>query len=1015
MKIKSLTFKNINNLKGEHSISFDKSPLSHAGIFAIVGPTGSGKSTILDVITLALFNRIPRFKNKTISKNQITNEGSVLTHHTTEAEASIEYEIKGLHYKSSWSVATNRNGKLKDYEMSLYLPDGSVADLKKSEVPGQNEKIIGLNYDQFIKSILLSQGEFSKFLKADKNDRGKLLEKITGTSIYRQIGVKAFLKYKEVKENLEREKDIIGVINILSDNEREALISNLNQSKIEKEKTDLSFINNTKIEKIKSEKIKLKKTLQEKENEAKINDKQILEFQTELSKLDLHSKISHVRGPLTSYNTALKNKQINQEKLNEYEEKLKDARSKFRSSIKDLEVLTQRKVSEENFKKVMNDFELEINNADRDLQNLGKNGKETRARINKGKLNYPISIDDNIKPKEAIDILTKRAIEINSKIKSAQIDTKTPVQDIRSGLKQKQDEVTTLKILHEKYLLKKELTARNINYNSELEKLNTKVQTNNPLLEKCKSLVEASSNKIELLIKQKEDAIKIAKLEDLRDALINNEACPLCGSLEHPYTKHLPKQKQSEIDSKIDLAQNEKKIKQEEFNNLNSETTACLTSISHIKLQIRESNQKSLVIAKAIEDIIQSFEDKLQCEENNIEQTIKRLSEKNSLTELAIEALTELNINKELILQFNDLKKILSEYLGLKRERDSKFKGTDVNLQTNRIQDNFEANKSKITELKAVIKKEKESLKRERSLIDSIALELNPKVTELGFSNINELSIHILDEVTVNNLTAENEKLKNDQIRIKTEIESLQSELYEKIKFDSLPDLTLESLLERINKEQELIQNHQKVIITNQERLKRDNEDRSKVKLKEKAIEKLVQELEKWAFIHKMIGDAHGHKFSNFAQGLTLQNLLAYANRRLSSLSDRYLLDKPENDGSLIVVDKYQGNISRSVTTLSGGESFLISLALALALSDMASKNVALECLFIDEGFGTLDPESLESALNTLEKLQSESQKTVGVISHVEALKERIDVQIKLKKNAQGYSQIEVFGHNQNQ
>ena len=122
------------------------------------------------------------------------------------------------------------------------------------------------------------------------------------------------------------------------------------------------------------------------------------------------------------------------------------------------------------------------------------------------------------------------------------------------------------------------------------------------------------------------------------------------------------------------------------------------------------------------------------------------------------------------------------------------------------------------------------------------------------------------------------------------------------------------------------------------------------------------------------------------------------------------MLNKPKDNGPLTVLDQYQGNIQRSVTTLSGGESFLISLALALSLSDMASKNVKLESLFIDEGFGTLDHDTLEVAMNTLEKLQTESQKTVGVISHVEALKERINVQIKLQKDAMGYSSIHVEG-----
>ena len=195
---------------------------------------------------------------------------------------------------------------------------------------------------------------------------------------------------------------------------------------------------------------------------------------------------------------------------------------------------------------------------------------------------------------------------------------------------------------------------------------------------------------------------------------------------------------------------------------------------------------------------------------------------------------------------------------------------------------------------------------------------------------------------------------------------------------------------------------------TNRERIDQDDKNQLKLASKAETLEKLEAEVKKWSLLNKMIGDANGHKFSNFAQGITLQNLLAYANKRLQKLSDRYLLIKPEDEGSLKVLDQYQGNSERSVTTLSGGETFLLSLALALGLSDMASKNVSLDSLFIDEGFGTLDQETLDIAMNTLERLQSESQKTVGVISHVEALKERITVQVRLQKDALGYSKIKV-------
>ena len=192
--------------------------------------------------------------------------------------------------------------------------------------------------------------------------------------------------------------------------------------------------------------------------------------------------------------------------------------------------------------------------------------------------------------------------------------------------------------------------------------------------------------------------------------------------------------------------------------------------------------------------------------------------------------------------------------------------------------------------------------------------------------------------------------------------------------------------------------------------MKEDEDRRSRRIKKEKAIKKLQEKLAKWSDLNHIIGDATGNKFSNFAQGLTLQNLLVFTNKRLRHLTDRYLLNMPGDNGSFRVIDQYQGNTERSVSTLSGGETFLLSLALALSLSDMASKNVALDSLFIDEGFGTLDQETLDIALNTLEALQTESQKTVGVISHVEALKERITVQIRLKKDAQGGSRLEIVG-----
>ncbi|RMF04473.1 MAG: ATP-binding cassette family protein, partial [Bacteroidetes bacterium] len=174
------------------------------------------------------------------------------------------------------------------------------------------------------------------------------------------------------------------------------------------------------------------------------------------------------------------------------------------------------------------------------------------------------------------------------------------------------------------------------------------------------------------------------------------------------------------------------------------------------------------------------------------------------------------------------------------------------------------------------------------------------------------------------------------------------------------------------------------------------------------AIEQQRQSFNRWAQLNELIGQADGKKFRTFAQGLTLQKLVALANVHLERLNGRYLIDKrPEADLELDIIDTFQADNRRSMYTLSGGESFLVSLALALGLSDLAGKRAQIHSLFIDEGFGTLDEHSLDLALDTLENLQS-SGKTIGVISHVKALKERIGVQIQIQKHSNGFSVLKV-------
>jgi exonuclease SbcC len=191
--------------------------------------------------------------------------------------------------------------------------------------------------------------------------------------------------------------------------------------------------------------------------------------------------------------------------------------------------------------------------------------------------------------------------------------------------------------------------------------------------------------------------------------------------------------------------------------------------------------------------------------------------------------------------------------------------------------------------------------------------------------------------------------------------------------------------------------------------LRQDNERRNKVAALAEALRAQADTTETWARLNEVIGSATGHKFRRIAQQYTLDVLLGYANRHLADLSRRYRLERLPDSLTLLVVDQDLGDERRSVHSLSGGESFLVSLALALGLASLSSHTVRVESLFIDEGFGSLDVDTLAVAMDALDNLQTQGRK-VGVISHVHEMAERIGVQIQVKPQSGGQSRLSVVG-----
>lgn len=222
-----------------------------------------------------------------------------------------------------------------------------------------------------------------------------------------------------------------------------------------------------------------------------------------------------------------------------------------------------------------------------------------------------------------------------------------------------------------------------------------------------------------------------------------------------------------------------------------------------------------------------------------------------------------------------------------------------------------------------------------------------------------------------------------------------------------LAGLTQALLQQHINSIEEQLKEFNTQQGANRQSLDSDRQRRASQKKLFKEIEKYRQQYDDWAYLNGLIGSADGAKFRKFAQGLTLDHLVYLSNQQLSRLHGRYELERKKGDAlELQVIDTWQADSQRDTKTLSGGESFLVSLALALALSDLVSHKTRIDSLFLDEGFGTLDSETLEIALDALDSLNA-SGKMIGVISHIEAMKERIPVQIQVKKRyGLGVSQL---------
>lgn len=389
--------------------------------------------------------------------------------------------------------------------------------------------------------------------------------------------------------------------------------------------------------------------------------------------------------------------------------------------------------------------------------------------------------------------------------------------------------------------------------------------------------------------------------------------------------------------------------------------------------------------------------------------SVNTLSSQTKTKQTEIEALTiEIKIEIEVL---EDLKANRHDLFGTKNPKQEQQQLKKQLIDNEQLVQQSEGEKNQLTiEVSNLRTSISDKTNQQKTLEDALSSEsknLQKAILTKGFSTFEAVKNALLSDTKKQEIEIEKQQL--HELSLTTQ--QSQKDNARTLKTAQEKQLTNKgkAILITENQTIKLQQNElQQRLGTIQTILKNNEVNKAKATSQLEVIAIQETEAKRWSDLNQLIGQADGKKFRIFAQSLTLKQLVALANQHLSNLNPRYFIEKDrEKDLELLIVDTFQADTKRPMSTLSGGESFLVSLALALGLSDLAGQNTNIESLFIDEGFGTLDEKTLEDAIITLENLNN-SGKIIGIISHVPALKEKITTQIRVTKKGGGVSVLEL-------
>lgn len=1141
-------------------IDFLSEPLASAHLLAITGPTGAGKSSLLDALCLALYDRVPRLRQLGTSAGKVRDQGqarsldhsaNLLTRGQGRGHCVVDFvSHDGHRYRATWEVRRARDrasGALQPISRSLINLDTGVTLSTQKKLTDQliAEKI-GLSFEQFSRSVLLAQSDFSAFLKSSDAERAELLESLTDTRIYSALGRQAHLQHADARRVLDQLEQRLQGVTPLQDDERLALQAQVEQHQQALDRLQQALHQQQQRLALQVQYAQQQQQLDQHRLERQQLDLQAGEFTALAQTLGQLEKCRNLRHWLQQQ-ARLQDQLLHSEaettrlmqQLQQHSQQLEQVQQQQQQALQALQDLDLQ--HQEERPRLQQVRQLEQDRAqllllwktkDQQLQQQNAQLQHTRQQQQAlhdrlaplqqqlHSLEQALQHSQSLSPlddypahwlsqqlsqllhcgaqahgdplalQQQIDQLQAQARDIDTRFPHDHADTLLALQQ------QQTEQLQALQAALQQQQQRQTLQQQ-------LEQTDAQQQQTQQHLQLLQPQLTLLQDQLHLQEQQRQQEQARLDLQGWRDQLQPGHPCPLCGSREHPGfsgpahgpvpTASLLEQTRAQLQAlhtrRLELQlllQHQQAQVQSLQGQLSELPDAWPAPVLNQQRQHLQQLQASLATLQQQQQDSQKQQQLrqqalLQSHQlsSRLQQLRQRQQQQNQLLPLLPPDWQALWPDLSVPLHAEALQDLLQHWTLTLTQRqqdrlqqqDLQQKITPLHLQVQPLQQQLDQQAQQAQQTQTALEQltqrgqairqrwqaslpegctdsshwesrqhqqRQQALQAERDASTRLAetTRLHSQCSaQLGTlqqrrhdwqQQLGQLQEHIQqwqqqhgpipvtlldwDEARIQQQQERLQQYREHGLRLDTQIDTLGQQQQRLLaQWPDLQHCPAAVLQQQQLDLQQALQQQQAQYTQLQVRLQQDDQLRQHQQQLVLQVQGARTELARWAVLNDLIGSAQGDKFRKLAQTHQLDLLLHYANQQLQQLFPRYQLQRLDDSLGIEVLDLYMGQERRSAYSLSGGETFLVSLALALGLASMASGVLRIESLFIDEGFGSLDSQTLHLAMDLLDRLQA-SGRRVMVISHVSELQERLPVQIRVQPTGHGHSRIQVVG-----